>query len=356
MTQQAVAEIVIVIELEVGGKSVGRVPLQRHATNEILQSLSGIGKDGRGARLQFDISADVLILGRDANAERVADRTGNIAADGIAFLLEFVGCLAAHFPLLGRVGGAHREDTGRGAFSEEQGLRPLEHVDLRHVEEGRLDQSHGADRHAVKIKGHGRVKGSGNIGGADAAQADLAAGTGAADLDIERRNAADDVGDFVDLIIVQRLGADRGHGDRRFLQRFILLARVDDDHPAVIYFGIFLRAGGCCETGKGEAGRGAHQEPFHGSDGRRGFVALRLLFHKSLPVCSPFHWSEASRCAGCSGIIGSTEWRERPECSTGQKVKKGRDSEKSLQEGLVAREPVRPAVSSCCRDSPVASP
>ena len=274
MAQQAVAEIVIVVELEVGGKSVGRIPLQGNPTDEIFQTLAGIDEDGRRAGFQFDIFADVLILRGHADAQRVADRTGNIAADGIAFLLKFVGGLAAHFPVLRRVCGAHRKHPGGCAFSEEQRLGSLEHIDLRHVKEGRLDQPHGADRDAIEIKGDGRVKGGGNIGGADAAQTDLATGAGAPDLDIERRNPADHVGHFVDLIIVEGFGADRGDGDRCFLQRFILFARVDNDHAAVVFLGIFLRAGRCRETGNGKAGRGSHQKPSHRSDDGRGFLAL----------------------------------------------------------------------------------
>ena len=232
MAEQAVAEIVIIVELQIGGEIVGRIPLQCHPANEILQPLAAVGKDRRRARFQFDIFVDILILGRDANAERVADRPGNIAADGIAFLFKFIRGLATDFPVGRRIGGADREDPGRGAFAEEQGLRTFQNIDLLDVEEGGLDQPHRAHRDTVEIKGDRRVEGSGNIGRADTAQADLATSPGPADLNVQRGNAADDIGDFVDLEFIERIATNRGDGNRRFLQCFILLACGDDDDVA----------------------------------------------------------------------------------------------------------------------------
>ena len=51
-------------------------------------------------------------------------------------------------------------------------------------------------------------------------------------MHVQGRNAADDIGNFIDLEFIERVTAYGRHRYRCFLKRFILLTRCDDDDVA----------------------------------------------------------------------------------------------------------------------------
>ena len=214
----------------------------------------------------------------NADTQRIAQRTGNIAADDIAFLFEFIRAFAAHFPDFGGLFRTHGEHTGRGAFSKEQRLRTLEHIDLLHIEKAGLDEPHRAQLDPIEVERDGRIERCRNGRRADPAQRNRTAGTRSAGLDAQGRNAVADLFNLGRLIAGNQITADRGDRDWHFLQRFGRFAGNNGDNgdvPEIVAIG----GGSLCKRSAGH-----DQATSCGSDQQVQFDARNQGYiHDALP-------------------------------------------------------------------------
>ena len=166
--QRAIIFIVNIVQLEIGPEIIRRIPLHRRPTDEILETAISVYRGS--ACSNFHEFVDICELTRQTNAERITQWTRNITAERISIFFKFIGSLASDFPILGRVGRTDGKNASRRTFSEEQGLRTFQHIDLLDIKKTGLHNPHGADLYTIKIECHGGVKGGRDIGRANTAK------------------------------------------------------------------------------------------------------------------------------------------------------------------------------------------
>ena len=88
MAKDRFAILLVIVQLEIGGKVIGRLPIQCQATDEIGYPLILVAGSNLG--FELDLFIEVLILRCDPDAQSVADRSGYISAKRIPVFLEFI--------------------------------------------------------------------------------------------------------------------------------------------------------------------------------------------------------------------------------------------------------------------------
>src|SRR5690606_34432646 len=99
----------------------------------------------------LDIAFLILEPRRDAQAQRVADRAGDVAGQVIAFEVEIIGAGDAALERRGRTGADDADRARRRVLAIERALRAAHHLDARDVEEGVERLAHLAGIDAVHI-------------------------------------------------------------------------------------------------------------------------------------------------------------------------------------------------------------
>ena len=200
----------------------GRLPQQLRAAGEIFRAV--VLLPGQAV---VDIAVRPARLAAEAQAERVADRRGDIGAGVEAAMLHLAADPRFRLEIARRAAGDDADRASIGVLAEQRALRAAHHLDPFDVEERHLERARTAGIDAVDEQADRLLERQVAGAGAEAADGDRVIAVGVVDLEIGHRRL--EIGEQAHALIRHRLAVDNADGDRNLLKRLLLLGGRHDD-------------------------------------------------------------------------------------------------------------------------------
>ena len=261
--RQAAADFIaaVVVVLRLAGV-VQRETGQRVLIAQVQDGRAAVGKLAIVGHV-VDVTAFLAVIAHGADRQRFGDgdidETLGLAAEiAAAKLVGFQVHAAGKFAKLGLVGD-HADGAGQRAGAEQRALRARQRLDAFHVIHVHIGQAVHVDRDIVEIIASGRVSAAGRH---DAAEIDFGAARPKAG-ERDGRDQRGKIGQALHAALLQRIGAERLHGDRHLLDAGGRAGGRDDDFLEALF--LFGGRSGLIIGGKRRAGKAGQ----HGGDAQQ---------------------------------------------------------------------------------------